>query len=260
MTENSTIDNALLEYVYEVMPNFFPYKYYDEGSDPYSHIGTFETRYNRVLKAKFDQTKFEKDENIPATLIGLGLDVEKFWYLLLFIYDYTCGMCDKGGGRRIDNPEDQLIKFIKAIEDNRQENEAISIKVVGKQSTTIDNTVVINLLYDFCKDEVSKIDNGSKLRSPRRIIFDSTDERDSAHLWFFANKFLYVLDVVLNVKGKTKKGSSVSYNKKLLVSRLIYFIGLSCNKELLHSDDTLKGYMKPYKEYSINKINQYYVW
>ena len=54
----------------------------------------FLVRLNKgLVKAPFTYEAFRDNDDIMATLVGYGLDAEKFWYALLFIYDITISFC-----------------------------------------------------------------------------------------------------------------------------------------------------------------------
>ena len=41
------------------------------------------------IKMPFAKSDYLANDDIIATVMGLGLDVEKFWFALVFIYDYV---------------------------------------------------------------------------------------------------------------------------------------------------------------------------
>ena len=50
----------------------------------------FIRRYNQnKLYGNFTYEDYIANEDIQNTLKGLGVDIDKFWFLLLFIFDYT---------------------------------------------------------------------------------------------------------------------------------------------------------------------------
>ena len=50
----------------------------------------FEYRYcTGKIKMPFAKADYLANDDIIATVKGLGLDVEKFWFALVFIYDYV---------------------------------------------------------------------------------------------------------------------------------------------------------------------------
>lgn len=81
----------------------------------------FIRRYNQnKLYGNFTYEDYIANEDIQNTLKGLGVDIDKFWFLLLFIFDYTCGTC-LDGMKATGIGIEQLTKFAKAIADNHKE-------------------------------------------------------------------------------------------------------------------------------------------
>lgn len=55
-----------------------------------------------------------KNKELQDLLEALELDAEKFWYLLLFCYDYSWGKCIEGIELK-EFPKEQIEKFTGAI-------------------------------------------------------------------------------------------------------------------------------------------------
>ena len=116
----------------------------------------FIRRYNQnKLYGNFTYEDYIVNEDIQNTLKSLGVDINKFWFLILFIFDYTCGTC-LDGMKATGIGIEQLTKFAKAIADNHEEiNQfgvsfkkpiSISVKVEGKHQIIIDNANAIGYL------------------------------------------------------------------------------------------------------------------
>ena len=216
----------LLEYMEEVAVLYVPdYDIDHETGEQYIYGTTalplFIRRYNQnKLYSNFTYEDYIANEDIQNTLKGLGVNINKFWFLLLFIFDYTCGTC-LDGMKATGIGVEQLTKFAKAIADNHKEiNQfgvsfkkpiTISVKVEGKHQIVIDNANAIGYLA--------------------------------------TNKQFNV---------RQKKGSTISLSKTLLISRLIYFTKLSTNKNFSEDEFTLKGYIKQYKDKRIDTANSIY--
>ena len=116
------LDEPLLEYVWELAqstfapendlsnyPCLFANRYFERNL-------SVEERYKRDKELNYTSYSFEKyvelksnhrqfkdsfkdkflnNEDLQNTIEAFGLDVSKFWYLLLFIYDYTESICTK---------------------------------------------------------------------------------------------------------------------------------------------------------------------
>lgn len=69
---------------------------------------TFKGRYNRgILKGRFSFDSYIKNKELQELLAVLGLDAEKFWYLLLFCYDCSWGKCMEGIEIK-ESPKEQI--------------------------------------------------------------------------------------------------------------------------------------------------------
>lgn len=107
----------------------------------------FIRRYNlNKLYGNFTYEDYITNEDIQNTLKGLGINIDKFWFLLLFIFDYTCGTC-LDGMKATGIGIEQLTKFAKAIADNHKEiNQfGVSFKKPITVSVKIEGCFIVNL-------------------------------------------------------------------------------------------------------------------
>ena len=200
----------------------------------------------------------------------MGVDIDKFWFLLLFIFDYTCGTC-LDGMKATGIGIEQLIKFAKAIADNHKEiNQfgvsfkkpiTISVKVEGKHQIVIDNANAIGYLATTIINNLKEIEEHPWMQSQQVSITTNAEEKESVQIWLFYKMFndffnLSPYNKLFNVRQK--KGSTISLSKTLLISRLIYFTKLSMNKNFSEDEFTLKGYIKQYKDKRIDTANSIY--
>ena len=116
----------LLEYMENLAVQYVPDIDIDNETGEKYICGTaalpfFINRYNQNgLYGHFTYEDYIGNESIQEMLKGLGIDIDKFWFLLLFIFDYTCGTC-LDGIKATGVGAEQLTKFAKAIADNRKE-------------------------------------------------------------------------------------------------------------------------------------------
>lgn len=265
-----------LEYMEAIAVEYVPDVDIDPATGERYVCGTtasplFIRRYNQnKLYGNFTYEDYIANEDIQNTLKGLGVDIDKFWFLLLFIFDYTCGTCldgMKATGIRIE----QLIKFAKAIADNHKEiNQfgvsfkkpiTISVKVEGKHQIVIDNANAIGYLATTIINNLKEIEEHPWMQSQQVSITTNAEEKESVQIWLFYKMFndffnLSPYNKLFNVRQK--KGSTISLSKTLLISRLIYFTKLSMNKNFSEDEFTLKGYIKQYKDKRIDTVNSIY--
>lgn len=261
-------ENAHLSYVVEYVSNHFhtPELDIDDNQifipDLFPAI-VFKKRLDDLLKNKFDYKKYLKDKELQELIKVYNLDSEKFWYLFLFVYDYSFGLCNNAP-IVLDSPLDQMDLFIDSIIDNTKEldnNEqpvvkrkaTISIKLEGKHSIVIeDQTAIFYLAYLAYKGKEGLT---NPLLGFSKIIGEEKNEVESIHKFVFAKTFLEFLE---KTPQKRSSESGVTYSKLFLISKLIYFSGMTDNDSYDIDDNALKSIMKLYKNYKIKSINKDY--
>ena len=279
----------LLEYMESLAVQYVPDIDIDPSTGEKYICGTtalpiFIRRFNQnKLYGNFTYEDYIANENIQKTLKGLGIDIDKFWFLLLFIFDYTCGTC-LNGIKATGVGIEQLTKFAKAIADNHKEiNQfgvsfkkpiTISVKVEGKHQIVIDNANAIGFLATVIANNLKEIEEHPWMQSQQVRMNTPAEEKESIHIYLFYKMFndffnLPPYDKQFNVRQK--KGSITSLSKTLLISRLIHFTKLKSKKSKSSPNDTtskrdkfasdeftLKGYIKQYKDKKIDTINSIY--
>lgn len=265
-----------LEYMEAIAVKYVPDVDIDPATGERYVCGTtalplFIRRYNQnKLYGNFTYGDYIANEDIQNTLKGLGVDIDKFWFLLLFIFDYTCGTC-LDGMKATGIGIEQLIKFAKAIADNHKEiNQfgvsfkkpiTISVKVEGKHQIVIDNANAIGYLATTIINNLKEIEEHPWMQSQQVSISTHAEEKESVQIYLFYkmfNDFFNLSPYNKQFNVRQKKGSTISLSKTLLISRLIYFTKLSMNKNFSEDEFTLKGYIKQYKDKRIDTVNSIY--
>ena len=265
-----------LEYMEAIATKYAPDVDIDPSTGERYICGTtalplFIRRYNQnELYGNFTYEDYIANKDIQNTLKGLGVNIDKFWFLLLFIFDYTCGTC-LDGMKATGIGIEQLTKFAKAIADNHKEiNQfgvsfkkpiTISVKVEGKHQIVIDNANAIGYLATTIVNNLKEIEEHPWMQSQQVSMTTNAEEKESIQIWLFYKIFndffnLSPYNKLFNVRQK--KGSTISLSKTLLISRLIYFTKLSTNKNFSEDEFTLKGYIKQYKDKRIDTVNSIY--
>ena len=231
----------LLEYMEEVAVLYVPDDDIDHETGEQYIYGTtalplFIRRYNQnKLYGNFTYEDYIANEDIQNTLKGLGIDIDKFWFLLLFIFDYTCGTC-LDGMKATGIGIEQLTKFAKAIADNHKEiNQfgvsfkkpiTISVKVEGKHQIVIDNANAIGYLATTIINNLKEIEEHPWMQSQQVSISTHVEEKESIQIYLFYkmfNDFFNLSPYNKQFNVRQKKGSTISLSKTLLISRLIFF-------------------------------------
>lgn len=266
----------LLEYMEEVAVLYVPDDDIDHETGEQYIYGTtalplFIRRYNQnKLYGNFTYEDYIANEDIQNTLKGLGIDIDKFWFLLLFIFDYTCGTC-LDGMKATGIGIEQLTKFAKAIADNHKEiNQfgvsfkkpiTISVKVESKHQIVIDNANAIGYLATTIINNLKEIEEHPWMQSQQVSISTHVEEKESIQIYLFYkmfNDFFNLSPYNKQFNVRQKKGSTISLSKTLLISRFIYFTKLSKHNKFSEDEDVLKGYIKQYKDKRIDTVNSIY--
>ncbi len=267
--------DPLLDYVEQLANKYDPLNEYNAQCGYYTSkalIQFVERYFNNQINKKFLQ-KYLDAKDVQNTIVELGLDIDKFWYLLLFIYDYSYGECINGIISS-ESAEDQILKLTSGIANNIKEYKdkvsfynpiTIELNVKGTNKVVIDNPLAIYYIGQMIAESFNKIEDGSPITRGEILNEFTKDgfkcynpESNSVNIWYFAKMFQTFFELNPHIKGRQKKGSTVSLNKLLLISKLVYITGLSSNDSFLASEETLKGFLKQYKDYKLDSLNGNY--
>jgi hypothetical protein len=275
-------EEPLLEYVEIIAEEYKPStpEECENGQYISRAINDFAFRYlsNKIDKVdkvvKTYMTKYLENTDVQQTIKSMGYDVNRFWYLLMFIYDYSSGFYRYGINQN-DEPKEQILKLIKGIAENisgeDEYDNPIFIKPaqlilkMPNKNITINNPIALAWLAAILNNELEKIENGSKMATSITKLktingqFENNPKSQTAHIWYFTKMFLKFFELrPPPIKASTKKGSTISLNKLLLISRLVFITNLSTNKNYLDSEDNLKG-CRPPENFDLNMINGFYL-
>lgn len=263
----------LLEYVWEVAVEFLPFPTLDPNENDSSAPGAFANRYaeskltdeeryvrykevyesddsfEAYTKRKYSKlntsfkNKFLQNKDLQNTIEAFGLDVSKFWYLLLFVYDYIEDLSANilaPGNRTLDEFNVFNIKLKEATE--------IVLKKNGRKSYETDREDIMKLIkaalgyfissYNEILEQNStreeQMEHLKKLGLSNYIIngpipiptyWKEQGTLDKSHkICYFAKMFFFFLE---NRKAKTLPHikEKVSKDKMLFISRLLYIVG-----------------------------------
>ena len=223
----------------------------------------FSKRYNdNLINKKNDYDTYRKE--LGYLVEKLGLDVDKFWFLTLFIFDYCESMFYQGQTYK-PTPLEQLFQLSHTIKlCSREEPMTLKFKC-GKKKAELDSqlaiTVLSSLIDDFneqldqeCLSEDEKISKRAfrlrALLNKRGIKEDVDIPKDSPIIVYFANMLLSFFDTQSQICSHRRIGVKHTMKEMELVSKLVYFTGLSTNKNWNDIEcEYLKAFMKQYKDH-----------
>ena len=209
----------------------------------------FEYRYcTGKIKMPFTKADYLANEDIIATVKGLGLDVEKFWFALVFIYDYVetsfkdCAFIKPAS---LDKAVQELFKELG--EDFTDEEIEITFRK-GKKSVEI-LPVVKRALLGWLRETYERECKDKPIRyySIETGKFEEVFTNSSYRIYLATRMYRNMLSNILGDKRPKQPDKSVSLNRLLLISRICYFYEFTRNDSFLYSDDSLKGIIKSCK-------------
>ena len=276
-----------LEYVNIFANEYLPSFYFDDDTAKFTSIkiqsyaiDTFIRRYNNhELKRGYKINDFITDSEIKSSLKYFNIDLEKFVYLLLFIYDYTFAACNDK--LEIKNSPlkdlDQLSELIagNTISIDAWKNPTCKEKMsltlnVGKKKMVIDNNKTIVLLAQLSllfktNNEKNPFFDGSNTIVKGEEGYNIKESSNSITAYYFAK----LIEAFLKTQPiERKDGANLSYQEKDFICRLLYITNLIDNDNILGYNKNepndlnyYKGFMNRYKDIKLSDIiapNNYY--
>ncbi len=265
-------NEQLFKYIYSIIRGKGePHRLTDEtilfpsmiNADPQRAIETFEIRYNNSeLSTSYTYEKYINDKDLQTVIHGLKLESDAFWLLIMFCFDYALDHCE--GLKFGDNSQDLIKKFIE-VADSIKESDSDKIQLTlksGKSKITLTDGKALVKILEWIKRGYDNVQDKSILstfdKSDVRDMFIRNEESDSVLIWYFATLMRYFFELNPDYKGDSKKCDGLSLSKNLLISTLIFNLGLSRNPSFRESDETLKGFFKQYKNKKIGTLGNIY--
>lgn len=212
---------------------------------------------NDSIDPPFKYEAFLDNENIIATLEGYELDVEKFWFALLYIYDITMDFgINAADASKTDY--DILVEIDDYLQNHPQAVLYLSDDKELRKSYRYETNspVILQNLRRFVKRELDKYQEVPQLKVWTHDILcrNYTESLGAAQQQVLMYKLYKVLFDVLGLPDlRAKKGETVSYSKMLLISRIIYFCRLTDNESFTVDSSSLKGVLKQYGDFDFNQ-------
>lgn len=233
------------------------------NSDPQRAIETFEIRYNNnEIATRYTYEQYISDKDLQTVIRGLKLDADAFWLLTIFCFDYALDRC--GGLKFGDNSKDLIERFIRVaetIEESDSDKIQLTLKS-GKSKITLTDGKALTTILQWIKQGYDSTEDKDSLyafdKSDPQQMFLQNEESDSVMIWYFAIIMRYFFELNPQYKGESKKCDGLSLSKNLLISTLIFNLGLSRNPSFRESDETLKGFFKQYKNKKIDTLDNLY--
>ena len=235
-----------------------------QTGDSFEVLEIFQERFNNnqiVIRYKYQD--YINDNEMQDTIKGLGMNPDAFWLLIVFCLDYACDKCNGFYFKRYKGSNvKEITNAINAYTDEKNKSSltqkmTLTLKTKGRSVTITDEKAI--LAISACLEE--NMDNISEFikKSRPKSEFESCEESDSVLIWYFAKLLLYFFELHPEFTRRAIKGSGRTFNKRILISNLIYHTRLSRNDKFLNDDETLKGFLKQYKNKEIEAYGNIYL-
>ena len=249
-----------LEYVFHLATLIEPFEdfYGSPLLDRYiSRYNTSAIKFKKLDKLKARLNEFLSHEEFGETLTSFELDTEKFWHLLLFVYDFSYNQCTDGI-KHISSLT-TLQTIIDKITENTElhplqsptfKEETKITFCVGKKKYTIEDCPTILRICSRLKEDIDTSDDWN-WQSIKSYMKSETSESTSVLAYAFYLHFTTFFNSYQPIISKRKIKDSPSKREKQLIGDLIFFTGIIQNESISTDPDYLKTLIKRYKDYQL---------
>ena len=251
-----------LEYVFHLATLIEPFEDFYGSPLLERYISRYNTSATKSGLKKLDKLKarlneFLSREEFGETLTFFELDIEKFWHLLLFVYDFSYNQCTDGI-KHISSLT-TLQTIIDKITENTElhplqsptfKEETKITFCVGKKKYTIEDCPTILRICSRLKEDVDTSDDWN-WQNIKSYMKSETSESTSVLAYAFYLHFITFFNSYQSIISKRKIKDSPSKREKQLIGDLIFFTGIIQNESISTDPDYLKTLIKRYKDYQL---------
>ncbi|MDB8964652.1 hypothetical protein PN569_16860 [Parabacteroides merdae] len=251
-----------LEYVFHLATLIEPFEDFYGSPLLERYISRYNTSATKSGLKKLDKLKarlneFLSREEFGETLTFFEMDIEKFWHLLLFVYDFSYNQCTDGI-KHISSLT-ALQTIIDKITENTElhplqsptfKEETKITFCIGKKKYTIEDCPTILRICSRLKEDVDTSDDWN-WQNIKSYMKSETSESTSVLAYAFYLHFITFFNSYQSIISKRKIKDSPSKREKQLIGDLIFFTGIIQNESISTDPDYLKTLIKRYKDYQL---------
>lgn len=251
-----------LEYVFHLATLIEPFEDFCGSPLLERYISRYNTSATKSGLKKLDKLKarlneFLSREEFGETLTFFEMDIEKFWHLLLFVYDFSYNQCTDGI-KHISSLT-TLQTIIDKITENTElhplqsptfKEETKITFCIGKKKYTIEDCPTILRICSRLKEDVDTSDDWN-WQNIKSYMKSETSESASVLAYAFYLHFITFFNSYQSIISKRKIKDSPSKREKQLIGDLIFFTGIIQNESISTDPDYLKTLIKRYKDYQL---------
>ena len=243
----------IYEYVHSIGNRMFPAYEIEEDGKEYqvdtACTGDFIVPHKdgKLDMSKFPFTKEQFLENTPVirSLQALGINIEKFWVALLFVYDVVQERTEN-----VQQVPTSVFEEFRTFAKYLQENPDAKIRAWrGREhGATLESDLAKRMLGKLLADNVAEL--YAKLSNTRSFGLDgfSVNLKSCYKITLAVKCFLPLLEKFKEEDNRSTNPNKVSYNRMLLISRIVYFFGYTDNPKFLDNDESISGIWTSYKD------------
>lgn len=281
---DTTQEDIVLDYVWDFAMKIHPAKPMvidDFVFDGSKAVQIFKKRYNeKLIEIPLTYNEYKSNQEIQTAISAFGIDVDKFWFALLFILDYVNGMCWQVYEYK-NTPADEIKQLSEIISEYEDESNAnpltehvafkkqltLSLQVNGETVHTINSPNAIKFILLCCQKHQNVLE-------PKDLLDENWDDNiemtkyytdkqpttlsSTKRICLFAKIFRLFFRTTLYTHTQYNPNKKSPYNITFLISQLIHLTGISDNEGLLTDKTTLKGYLSKYKNFNWKARNKIY--
>lgn len=245
-TTDAREEDIILDYVWDFAmlihpaePKIIDERFALEGS--YA-ISTFKRRYNeRLIKIPLTYKDYKNNIEIKKAISALQLDIDKFWFAILFIWDYVDGECWQAfeRGDSPANEVDKLLQTITQYEENPNANPltehiifkeelSLFLQVNGKSIHTIETANAIKFILKCCQEHLDDLRPKNEFDvehlndNIEMVSYHPTKKQTTAsttkRICLFTQRFQLFFDTLSPSFSNYRKGERNAYNVTFLIS------------------------------------------
>lgn len=277
-------EDIVLDYVWDFAMKIHPAKPMvidDLVFDGSKAVQIFKKRYNeKLIEIPLTYKEYKSNQEIQSAISAFGIDIDKFWFALLFIWDYVNGLSWQVYEYKNTpaNEIKQLSEIISKYENNPKANPltehiifkqelTLSLQVNGKTVHTINSPNTIKFILSCCQKHQDVLE-------PKDLLDENWDDNiemtryytdkepttlsSTKRICLFAQIFRQFFRTTLYIYTHYNPNKKSPYNITFLISQLIYLTGISENEDFLNDKTTLKGYLSKNKNFNWKARNKIY--
>lgn len=243
--------DPLYDYVSEIANRMYPTWEFDDSCGEYYQTDSFRgwdfvhQLEDGRLKCPFTKEQYLENTPIIRSLRAMGIDTEKFWMAMLFVYDVV-----RERTENVQQVPTSVFEEFRTFAKYLQENPDAKIRAWrGREhGATLESDLAKRMLGKLLADNVAEL--YAKLSNTRSFGLDgfSVNLKSCYKITLAVKCFLPLLEKFKEEDNRSTNPNKVSYNRMLLISRIVYFFGYTDNPKFLDNDESISGIWTSYKD------------